>query len=139
MNEGLPNTAEQELSPEQQEARGVLRGLTQAMAGRVSPEAAGTMMHQAHWRGQRGAKLVYLRMGEATSLKVHGAGATGESSEYTFGTLEGPDGTTTEELTVQHPTNSHVPTDELNDVDINFLRYVESEFYDQQSEIPYGE
>lgn len=139
MNEGLPNTAEQELSPEQQEARGVLRGLTQAMADRVSPEAAGAMMQQAFWRGQRGAKLVYLRMGEATSLKVHGAGATGESSEYTFGALEGPDGVTTEELTVQHPVNNHVPTDALNEVDIKFLRYVEGEFYDQQSEIPYGE
>lgn len=139
MNEGLPNTAEQELSPEQQEARGILRGLTQGMADRVSPEAAGTMMQQAFWRGQRGAKLVYLKMGEASSLKVHGAGATGESSEYTFGVMESADGSAAEELTVQHPTNNHIPTAELTEIDIKYLRYVESEFYDQQSEIPYGE
>lgn len=133
----VPPTQEVELTPEQQRAREIMRGLAHEMDRRVEKRG---MMSQSAWRSNQGASIHYMRMEHAGqvsgSVKVHGIGGSFEASEYTLGFVHDSRSETNEEvLTVQHPTLGNEHIDTINEVDLKFLDYVQAALHDPENEV----
>lgn len=130
-------TQEVELTPEQQRAREIMRGLAHEMHRRVERHG---MMSQSAWRSNQGASIHYMRMEHAGqvsgSVKVHGIGGSFEASEYTLAFVHDSRTETNEEvLTVQHPNLGNEHVEAINEVDLKFLDYVQAALGDPENEV----